>query len=103
MPKRESPLTHSEDVQRVLAERKAAGLDKPPEPRSKATYDLPQSMIAAVNEIAKVEKVTRSDVVAWALAELLAEYRAGRVDWTEHREPAVRNPRAVWKLTIRDF
>ena len=103
MPKRDSPLTHSEDVQKVLADRKAAGLDKPPEARSKATYDLPQPIIAAVNEIARAEKVTRSDVVAWALAELLAEYRAGRVDWTEHREPAIRNPRAVWKLTIREL
>ena len=90
--------TVAQDVRDVLAER-----PKPKPKRSKATYDLPRAIVKAVNEIAKAEGVARSDAVAWALAELVAQYRAGEVDWTECREPAVRNPRAAWKLVLPDL
>jgi len=76
---------------------------KPPEPRSKATYDLPKQIIGAVNSIAKDENVSRSDVVAWALAELIGAHKAGNVDWTEQRDPAFTNPRAKWKLRLPDI
>ncbi len=87
--------TVGDDLAAVLADR-----PKPKPKRSKATYDLPRSIIQAVNDIAQAEEVTRSDVVAWALQVFIKRYHAGNVDWTHHRKPAVNNPRATWKLVI---
>ena len=98
MAKRKDPLaTVADDVAAILAER-----PKPKPKRSKATYDLPKPIVQAVNEIAKAEEVARSDVAAWALWELIRRYRAGEVDWTDHRELATRNPRARWRLVLPD-
>jgi len=96
MAKRKNPLaTVAEDTAAILADR-----PKPKPKRSKATYDLERRLVREVDEIARAESVTRSDVVAWALWELIRSYRAGEIDWTAHREHADRNPRATWKLVI---
>jgi len=71
--------------------------------RHKATFDLPKKLIEAVKEIAKEERVSRSDVAAWALAELVRAYRRGEVDWTECRDPVARSPWADWRLRIGEL
>ena len=71
--------------------------------RHKATFDLPKKLIEAVKEIAKEERVTRSDVAAWALAEFVRAHRRGEVDLTGHREPVTRSPWADWRLRIGEL
>ena len=71
--------------------------------RHKATFDLPRGLIEAVREIAEAERVSRSDLAGWALAEFVRAYRAGKVDLKEHREPAARSPWADWRLLIGGF
>lgn len=71
--------------------------------RHKATFDLPKKLIEAIKEIAQMERVSRSDVAAWALAEFVRAYRRGEVDWTEHREPVTRSPWADWRLVIGEL
>ena len=95
MARRDALTTVTEDIERTLATRPT-----PKPERSKATYDLPKAIIEDVNEIAAAEEVARSDVVAWAIWELVQRHKAGEVDWTGHRERADRNPRATWKLVI---
>ena len=68
--------------------------------RHKATFDLPKVLIEAIREIAEAERVSRSDLAAWALAEFVLAYRAGEVDLKTHREPATRSPWADWRLRI---
>lgn len=67
--------------------------------RHKATYDLPEPMIAAIDRIADRESIPRSDVVAWAVAELLERFDAGQVDWTPHKRPA-KSLRWAYKLQL---
>ena len=71
--------------------------------RHKATFDLPKKLIEAVKEISLAEKVTRSDLAAWALAEFVRAYRRGDVDLTEHRQPVTRSPWADWRLKIGEL
>ena len=86
--------TVAEDVAAILADRPKLKLR-----RSKATHDLPQWIIRAVAEIASAEGIARSDVVAWAIADLLRHYQAGEVDWSECKGPS-RSPRTEWKLEL---
>jgi len=86
--------TVAEDVAAILADRPKLKLR-----RSKATYDLPKRVIMAVDKIASAEGIARSDVVAWAIADLLRRYRAGEVDWSECKGPS-RSPRTEWKLEL---
>ncbi len=75
---------------------------RPPKPgrtRPKATYDLPETIIKAVQQVAARENVAQSDVVAWALGEFLERY-----DNYEERLEAYKRPtrslRAVYKLVL---
>jgi len=71
--------------------------------RHKATFDLPAALIKAIREIAEAERVSRSDLAGWALAEFVRDYRAGEVDLKAHREPAARSPWADWRLPIGEL
>ena len=68
--------------------------------RYKATFDLPKLLIEAIREIAETERVSRSDLAAWALAEFVRSYRKGKIDWSGCRKPATRSPWADWRLII---
>ncbi len=69
------------------------------EARPKATYDLPLSLIEAIQTIADEEQVSRSDVAAWALADFVTRYRGRDIDLREHKERA-RSLRCLYKLVI---
>lgn len=67
--------------------------------RPKMTYDLPAGMIEGIERVAKAESIPQSDVVAWAVAELLQRYDAGQVDWGQDKRTA-RSLRWSWRLVL---
>lgn len=67
--------------------------------RPKMTYDLPAGMIEGIERVAKAESIPQSDVVAWAVAELLQRYNAGQVDW-QHDKRTARSLRWSWRLVL---
>lgn len=67
--------------------------------RPKQTYDLPLSLIEAVQAIADEEGVSQSDIAAWALADFVEQYRANQIDLREHMMPA-KSLRFTWKLVL---
>ena len=72
---------------------------KPGRARPKATYDLPETIIKAVQQVAARENVAQSDVVAWALGEFLERYDNREERLEAHKRPT-RSLRAVYKLVL---
>ena len=58
------------------------------ERRPKATYDLPQSVLKAIQQVAATETVSQSDIVAWAVVEFMERYAHGEEPLDEHKEPS---------------
>ena len=67
--------------------------------RTKATYDLPEDVIAAVRQAASEEDVSQSDLVAELLVRALNAYRAGALVLDNQKVPA-RSLRWLYKLDI---
>lgn len=67
--------------------------------RPRQTYDLPQEVIDAIAEISEEEKVSLSDLAAWALSEFVMQYRAGEINLEPHKEFS-RSLRYVWTLEL---
>jgi len=84
----ELPPAGSMEVQEQVRTRRGRRSEESRRRRPKATYDLPLSMIEAIERVADKESIPRSDVVAWAVAIVLNGYDAGQVDWTPHKRPA---------------
>jgi ribosome-binding protein aMBF1 (putative translation factor) len=70
--------------------------------RSKATYDLPPELIAAIGEIAEAEGLSRSDVAAELLIRAINYYRAGNLVLDNEKQSA-RSLRWDWKITLSEL
>lgn len=88
-------ITPELEAQLETRERRRARARK--EKRPKATYDLSMKLIESVQEVARGEDVSQSDVVAWALIDFLVRYHAGDVNLDDYKQPA-RSLRFAYKL-----
>jgi hypothetical protein len=70
--------------------------------RSKATYDIPPDLAKSVETLAGGLKCSKSDIVTFAVADLLARCEAGTVDLQGHLQPHGRSPRFAFKLSRSD-
>lgn len=101
-PERLDPFTVSgsgDAAKRELQAQLTAHKRRTAKRRPRASYDLPAAMIEAVQDAAKAERVSQSDIVGYALAEWLDRYQAGAVDLSEHKQPS-RSPRYDLTLTL---
>ena len=88
-------ITPELEAQLKARDRRRARVRK--EKRPKATYDLSMKLIESVQEIARGEDVSQSDVVAWALIDFMERYRAGDVNLDSRKKPA-RSLRFAYRL-----
>lgn len=70
--------------------------------RSKATFDLPAELIAAIAAIAAAEGVSKSDLVAEFLTRAANAHQKGAIDLTGQKQPA-RSVRWDWKLLLTEL
>jgi hypothetical protein len=63
----------------------------------RATYDLPPSLRQIIKELAEEECLPASQIVTLALATFINEFRAGKIDLGQYKQPS-RSPRYDWNL-----
>jgi len=68
----------------------------------RASFDLPEELIKALQYVGRLEDVVQSDLVALALADWLEDYKAGRVKLDPMKRPA-RSLHVTYGLDIPDF
>jgi hypothetical protein len=71
------------------------------EARSKATYDLPEELIAAVAARAAREDCSVSGLAGLLMAHGLAALRRGEIDVDRYLQPS-RSPRFAWVVDVPD-
>ncbi len=81
------------------AQRRKAQKDKD---RSKATYDLPQEMIARITSMAEEHKVPASQLAALLMYKGLLMLDDGMFNLREHMRPT-RSPRFDWVLILDPY
>jgi hypothetical protein len=70
--------------------------------RTKATYDLPAELIAAITKIAKTQNISKSDLVTEFLIRAVNDYRSGTLVLDNSKEPS-NTLRWSWKLKLTDL
>ena len=98
-PLQGAPAPIAAEVQAQITARQKRRGEEHQHQRPKATYDLPLTILAAIEQVVRAESIARSDVVALALVRFLADYQAGKVDLTALKRPA-RSLRYAWKIKL---
>ncbi len=94
-----APAPIAAEVQAQIEARTKRRTEERKHQRPKATYDLPLPLQAGIEAIVAAESIARSDVVALAVARLLTDYHAGRLDLDGMKQPA-RSLRYAWKIKL---
>lgn len=69
--------------------------------RSKGTYDLPTWVKTAIEEIARTENVSKSNLVTALLSLAITEYLQGSIDFSGQKVPA-KSLRWDWVIRIKE-
>lgn len=94
-----APAPISAEVQAQIEARQRRRAEERKKRRPKGTYDLPLTLLEAVEEVAAAESIARSDVVALALSRFIADYRAGKIE-LEPLKVRARSLRHEWKIVL---